>query len=333
MESDINKDFIFRHFARKTSPLQRERIARWLRDKANEEAYYEWLEEWENSHPQYVAQTETAYQRYADFLARNPADEADDESLPLLSNRRSWFRRSWLMAASVLFLLGICAFFGRNQLLYRTYQTAYGETRSLRLPDGSRVVLNANSRLRVPRWGFGNSTRQVTLRGEANFGVTHTPSHQKFVVKTEKGLDVIVLGTDFTVFSRKRGVRVALNKGKVRLQYREGAENRQLLMKPGQLATLDPQNHIALNTIKRPEQRPAWSEKRFVFDETPLREVAYMLEESYGLQVEINDPDLADRVLVGSLRAENADQILQSISQLLDVNVIRHGDRVQLFTR
>lgn len=332
MESEIDKEFIFSHFARKTSPLQRERIAQWLRHTANEETYYEWLEEWENKHPQYIAQTEVAHQRYADFLVRNPADDSDIESVPLLSNRRKWFRRSWLMAASVLFLLATCAFLGRNQLLYRTYETAYGETRSVQLPDGSRVCLNANSRLQVPRWGFGNSTREVTLRGEANFDVRHTPSHQKFVVKTQKGLHVIVLGTDFTVFSRERGVRVALNKGRVRLQYQEGTTHRQLVMKPGQLATLDRQNHIALNTIKRPERRPDWSEKRFVFDETPLREVAYMLEESYGLQVEINDPELAQRVLVGSLRAENADQLLQSISQLLNVNVIRQGNRVQLIS-
>jgi len=103
-------------------------------------------------------------------------------------------------------------------------------------------------------------------------------------------------------------------------------------MKPGQFVTLDQTNHIAQNVIKRSQVHPTWSEKRFVFDETPLREVAYMLEESYGLQVEINDPELAQRVLVGSLRADNADQLLQSISELLAIHVVRRGNRVQLLS-
>jgi len=42
METDINKDFIFMHFARKTSALQRELITQWLKNRTNEEWYYEW---------------------------------------------------------------------------------------------------------------------------------------------------------------------------------------------------------------------------------------------------------------------------------------------------
>jgi transmembrane sensor len=332
METEINKEFIFSHFARKTSPLQRERIAAWLRDKAHEELYYEWLDEWESRHPQYVAQTEQAYQRYTLFMEQNPGADELSETMPLLADQSVWTRRSWLIAASILLLLCGYSFLERDQLMYRTYETAYGETRTIRLTDGTTVLLNANSSLRVPRWGFGESTREVTLSGEANFAVTHTPSHQKFVVRTAKNLDVVVLGTNFTVFTRKRGTRVALNKGRVQLNYHEGNTNRAVIMKPGELATFDPQNRMALNPIKHPESRPAWSQKRFVFDETSLREVAAMLEESYGLSVEINDPELAERVLIGSLRAENADQLLQSISVLLDINVIRQGDRVQLLS-
>ena len=333
MESEINKDFIFGHFARKTSPLQRELIAHWLRERANEERYYEWLEEWETKHPQYLAPTEAAYQRYSAFLDRSSVAETVTESSSVLSGRRNWPRRQWIMAASILLFLGGCTFLVRNQLIYKTYKTEFGETRSLQLLDGSAVILNANSSLRVPRWGFGGQTRSVLLTGEANFSVMHTPNHQRFVVKTQNNVEVVVLGTEFTVFARKRGARVTLNKGRIQLQYQEGTTPRRLLMKPGQLVTLDHTNHLALNVMKRPERRPAWSEKRFVFDETSLQEVAYRLEESYGLQVEINDPELAQRVLVGSLRADNVDQLLQSIAELLDITVIRRGNRVQLLNR
>ena len=330
MESEIHKDLIFSYFNRKASPMQRQRISEWLRQKANEEQYYAWLEEWENAHPQYVAPTEVARLHYVSFLEQHPDQDTDTETEELAAPRGKWFRRGWLIAATVVLMIGMCTFLLRNQLIYKTYETTFGETRSLQLTDGSTVILRANSRLRFPRWGFGQSSREVWLRGEANFSVIHTQTHQPFVVKTTKNVDVHVLGTEFTVFARKRGTKVTLSRGKVRLSYQEGATARQLVMKPGQLVALDARNHLATNVIKEPELHPAWSDKRFVFDETPLWEVAIMLKESYGLTVEIRDPELARRVLMGSLRADNADQLLQSISELLDIDVIREGNRVQL---
>ena len=330
METTINKEFVFNHFARKTSPLQRELIANWLQAKANEEQYYEWLEEWENEHRQYSAPLEIASQHYARFLAEHPEKHAHSVATLSASDRRQWWRTGWFVAASVLLIGCLAAFLRSDAFQYETYETAFGETRSLKLIDGSTVLLNANSTLRVPRWGFDRNTRQVRLTGEADFAVTHTPSDQPFIVKTDKQVDVVVLGTEFTVFARKRGARVALHKGKVQLQYQEGHTARQFLMKPGQLAMLNPGNHLALKEAKAVLTPPVWGQKRFVFDELSLQEVAYMLEENYGLRVELKDHELASRVLVGSLRADNVDQLLQSISEILDINVVHQGNRVQL---
>ncbi len=330
MEPEVNKNLIFNYFGRSASPLQRELIGQWLREKKNEELYYEWLEEWENSHPQYLAPTEAAHQRYTAFMAANPHTDEAPEAYPMPLNPQPSHWTRWLVAASVLFLLGLSGLVFQNQLQYRTYETAFGETRSLQLSDGSAVILNANSTLKVPRWGFGSRTREVVLTGEANFSVTHTTDNKRFVVKTKNNFEVVVLGTEFTVFARTRGARVTLNKGQVRFRYQAGTTCKQVTMKPGELVTLDPQNRIALKKVRAVQHHPTWSEKRFVFDETPLREVAYLLEENYGLQVKIKGPDLADRVLMGSFRADNVDQLLQSISELLDINVIRQGDSVQL---
>ncbi|KAB7733203.1 DUF4974 domain-containing protein [Rudanella paleaurantiibacter] len=331
MGTDINKDFIFRHFARKTSTLQRERIAQWLRDPKNEETYYQWLEEWETRHPQYIAPTEKAYEKYRAYLDTN-ADTAEGAlSAPVVPLHASpWWNRPWFMAASVVLLLGLMTFLLRDRLQYQNYRTVYGETRTLTLSDGSKVQLNPNSKLRIPRWGFGERTREVWLTGEADFSVTHTPNNSRFVVKTDKNMEVVVLGTEFSVFARSRGARVALTKGQIQLQYREGEQARKLLMKPGQLATFEPGRHMALSVVKQAESAPVSAGNRFVFDETPLREVAFMLEERYGLQVQLGTPELADRVLVGSIQAGDPDQLLQFISELLDVNVIRQGNRVQL---
>src|SRR5688500_15575678 len=50
-----------------------------------------------------------------------------------------------------------------------------GQKLDIRLPDGSRVKLNANSKIVYPE-KFGNEAREITLEGEAYFEVTHMPS-------------------------------------------------------------------------------------------------------------------------------------------------------------
>lgn len=331
MESDVNKALIFAYFARQTSPLQRERIGQWLRERTNEEQFYEWLDEWETMHPQYVARSDKAYERYARYVGEHLPDDVTDRPSPRRTARTNGWLTRWFIAASVLLVVGGSgAVLFRQSIVYVTYATPFGESRAWRLPDASAVVLRPNSTLRVPRWGFGRRTRHVRLTGEAEFRVTHTPTNQRFVVQTDQHVDVVVLGTEFTVSARQRGATVRLNRGRVVLRYRQGEETKQLTMKPGQLATLDRGGHVALNTPSRAPLRPAEAGKRFVFDETPLREVAYLLEDHYGLQVDLSDRRLADRVLMGSLRADNVDQLLQSISELLDINVVRQGNRVQL---
>ncbi len=109
--------------------------------------------------------------------------------------------------------------FSRDSILYKTFETGYGKTTQIYLEDGSSVALNANSRLKIPRFGFYGDVRNVILDGEAEFSVSHTIDHKRFVVKTSDTFQVEVLGTQFSVFARPRGTKVALSHGKIRIDY------------------------------------------------------------------------------------------------------------------
>lgn len=331
MKLAITYELIFDHFTRKTSPLQRNLIEEWLKDEANEELYYQWLEEWEKKHPQYLAESQEALDNFNSFIKRNPHDELpEEEVIEQLSENTNRRKMNWLIAASIVLLMGITAFVFQDKIIYQNYQTTFGETQSLVLPDGSKVTLNSNSSLRLLRWGFGKTNREVFLSGEANFSVKHTVDNQQFIVKSANNFEVVVLGTEFTVYARKRGSKVILNKGKVQLRYQEGKQSKNVMMKPGELLTLDRHNHVLIKETAELQAYSAWEDQRFVFEETTLEEVAYLLEENYGLQVEIKGSELSKRVLMGSFRAENVDELLKSISELLNINVVRQGTHVQL---
>lgn len=336
MEDIVNKTVLFDYFSGRVSPLQKKSIENWLTNTANRDLYYQWLHEWEMSRLQTNVNWQQAYEKTALRIQQTDSDE-QTQPVTSIEGARNWLNRNWLMAASVTLCLLAGGWFFRDVLLYETVQTGFGETRELTLPDGSVVTLNANSSLRFPRFGFGEWTldfdkahqnpRLVELAGEADFSVRHLPHHQRFVVTTRKGVDVTVLGTQFTVFSRDRATRVALRSGRVQLTTQQKNE-RPLIMQPGDLATLNPQGKLAIRRTLHPEVMASWKDHRFVFEQTPLREIAEMLHDNYGLTVRISDQQLASRTISGSFTARNANEILQLIAQLLQINYIRENNDV-----
>lgn len=332
MEEIIDKAFLFGYFSGNASPLQKKAIETWLAKPEHRALYYAWLHEWELSHLQVAPDWQRAFEQVAERVEAPVSALGDAPS----ARERRLSRYVWLAAASFVLLLGTWMF--RPVLLYQTVRTGFGEVRTLALPDGSVVTLNANSSLQYARFGFGadwptplNSlqpTRETLLTGEAEFDVRHLPNHQRFVVRTARGLRVTVLGTQFTVLSRTRKTQVALRSGRVQLTLPEKATQPPLLMRPGDLVTLEPTGRLTRRHTLQPERLADWKQRRFTFEKTSLAEVALLLEETYGLRVTIEDPALASRTISGSFQARNADELISLMAELLEINYARDNDHV-----
>ncbi|MBO9617144.1 MAG: FecR domain-containing protein [Dyadobacter sp.] len=327
----VNKALLFQYFAGNASPAQKRLIAEWLAHADNQELYFEWLAEWQLQSPQFLPDGQECYDAYVRYMRENanPGETLESnaqEPFPVAGTRR-FGRRSWLMAAASVFVLGMTAWLGRDQILYKTYATDFGETRSVELSDGTKVILNANTSMKVPRFGFGENTREVKLNGEAFFNVTHTIDNKRFMVKTEDDFEVMVLGTEFSVYARQKGGKVLLKKGKVHVLFSEGNRKKELVMKPGDLVTM-------AKSAAKPTVRPnadtqkliAWTGNRFVFDKTPLSEVATQLQEHYGIRVEIKDNRFASRTVSGTFQPESGEELLALLSELFDFRLAREGD-------
>ena len=324
MKTAMYKNVLFDFFDGKASSIQRRLIEEWLQSAENESFFYECLDEWERLHPQYVPNKEAALNDYARLLTATP-DRQEPAHPPELTIRRSWFSPLWL-AASILLLAIAGGVLFQKVLLYQTYQTGNAQTQQVKLADGTRVTLNANSTLAVPRWNVIDPVRTVYLTGEGEFNVSHTADHKLFRVRTDGDFAVNVLGTEFVLFARERGRKVVLNHGKVELTYQAG---KRLIMKPGDVATLsDKSGQIELARTTKPERYSSWKKHQFYFDQTPLSEVALVLHEHFGLTVILEDSTLADRRLAGYFTARNAQEIIDVLTPLLDVTIEKRANTV-----
>lgn len=327
MKPPLSKEILFIYFSGQATVLQKQLIAEWLEDPRHVEAYFEWLQEWENTCPQFLPDVENAFEKVQGILeseARSP--EKDTRTV---GKTRHW-TGLWRWAAAVLLVTGFATYFYRDLVFYRQYRTGYARNRNLLLPDGSTVALHPNTGLKMLRWGFGWFNREVFLDGEAGFVVTHQIDHQPFTVHTPDQGKVTVLGTEFFVYSRERGTQVVLSKGKVQVSL--PSMTAPMEMKPGEKASIRTSGTIDIEPLTPVERTNpvVWQEHRFRFDHTSLLDAARELRAVFGLQIVVDDPQLAAREVTGTFKARQADELLSVLSEMLDMTVQIRDDAVYL---
>ncbi|HEX9511971.1 MAG TPA: FecR domain-containing protein [Puia sp.] len=205
-------------------------------------------------------------------------------------------------------------------------KTGYGEVKNILLPDSSVVILNANSSLRIQQQWTDGDSRQVWLEGEAYFKVQKKAStRQKFVVHTRE-LDVEVLGTKFNVNTRRQHSIVSLEEGKVQLSVHGNVQSviekkASMVLRPGQVVTLDESLQVKINEDKDVAAHSGWSRNEFHFDNTPLLEVARLIEDTYDYKMEARDTSLFRLSISGDLRAANVQELVKVLEVTLKLNM------------
>lgn len=201
----------------------------------------------------------------------------------------------------------------------RTVVTEPGERSQIQLADGSRVMLNVDSKLRLPST-FNQRTRTVELTGEAYFEVEANPD-RPFIVRTE-GASVEVRGTAFNVrgYPDDEQVQVAVTEGDVSFRPgRPGDEAAAVDLASGEVGWVA-ETDTAVQTLAA-DVSPyiGWTEGRLVFESTPLPKVARRLERWYDLEFRIQDPALRSLRLTATLKSQSVQNVLDVITASLNI--------------
>ncbi len=192
--------------------------------------------------------------------------------------------------------------------VFHTISIPRGGQYNLTLPDGTRIWLNADSRLRFPAV-FTGAEREVELEGEAYFEVARN-ERQPFRVKA-RGLDVEVLGTHFNVmaYADEPAVQATLLEGKVRLRNGSNA----VVLKPGQQGRFTEEEGINVRKADT-EQAMAWKNGMFVFNDEALPSIMRKVSRWYNVDVRFRNPGTALSFAGSISRFKNVEDVLHMLA-------------------
>ncbi len=219
----------------------------------------------------------------------------------------------------------------------RSFVANYGERKNFQLPDGSVVILNAGSSIRIDG-NYGIASRDIFLEGEAFFDVKHNQG-QPFIVHTP-AMDVKALGTAFNVkaYPDEKGTETSLLRGSVEVTLKQD-NDRKLILKPNQKVQWEKLADEKSKSGKEASSRKTgartgdslitalaknemgdlketgWIENKLIFNDEPLQDIAIPLERWYGIEVVFADEATKNYRFTGTFEKESLKMVLDVLKE------------------
>jgi transmembrane sensor len=170
--------------------------------------------------------------------------------------------------------------------------------------------------------------RTVTLlSGEALFQVAHDAS-RPFDVKTGD-MTIRAVGTQFDVDRRAADTTVTVVEGKVAVftasSSSNDAQSDNLPLAAGEQLTVAPRSKS--HTIRANiAAATAWTQRKLVFENRPLGEVAEEFNRYNRERIDIRSPELRSQEVTGVFQANDPDSFMMFLAKIPDVNIERSAD-------
>ena len=237
----------------------------------------------------------------------------------------SRYRLSIAVAASVAALVAVTIFLTQqpreissvsNLASFEKKQNTKGIKSTIQLADGSKVWLNADSKIQYPET-FEGHTREVYLNGEAFFEVARNPE-KPFIIHLANGT-VRVLGTSFNIraYDNEKVVETSVSTGKVAFIPKYKNDH-----KKADTVFLTPNNKVrylfnaekiaVLPTLAINDK--AWTEGKMIFKAMRLEDIATELERNFGKKVLFRDQATKDYILTGSFQNNTLEEVMYYFS-------------------
>ena len=259
-----------------------------------EKILLKWYDTLEFSSREPGEQTDTTRQDAWGALLVSLSAQAGNNVISIKDHPRTRWNRLWIAAASVLLILASLSIWlvtnnkGKSPATEWTLVETASQKKSVTLPDGSIVWVNANSRVRVST-DFTTHRRISLDRGEAFFEVQKDSLHP-FVVELPD-LSVTVLGTAFNIqsFPELDEIKVAVRHGRILVQ--DTVSYTQHLI-ANQRLIYSKKSHKTVIDVLDPKNTNDWKTGNIYLKNITLKEFAVYIKNIYDYDVVFKNKDL-----------------------------------------
>ena len=201
-----------------------------------------------------------------------------------------------------------------------------GKMELVKMPDSSKIWLNAGSEIRFLRHFKDGKTRTVFLKGEAYFDVSHDAGHP-FVVKSGE-LTTTVYGTSFNIraYGNEAETSVAVNSGKVGVMAATDTGRVVMLLPNDKLVYADSKFTKTVADI----EADGWIRGDLVFDQTPLAEVFTTISRKFNVRIEADTAQYQDCRLTASFHNQPLHAVLKTLKLAMNIQSTQTGQTIYI---
>jgi transmembrane sensor len=291
------------------------------RTLSDEDRFAQWLKQ-DSRHAEAYARVEKAWRVAGPDIAARPLVSERRAG----ANKRFWtgWLRTGLAAAIVVVATSAYLAHELGRPPAGTFATPPGEQRTLKLADGSVVILNTRSEVTIE---LTEHQRLIHfIRGEARFEVAKDAT-RPFIVDAGSA-QVHALGTAFDVRVSEQRVAVTLVEGQVEITPSSALATVPALTRltPGQQFSLDVTHGEQRVETVNLARASAWIGRQLIFDATPLAVAVQEANRYLPAPIVIDDPSVQDIRVSGVVRAGNVESFVTTLESSFPVRAVRHTD-------
>lgn len=337
----------------------------WLHHHPDEQYIQEIIAGWWASAQENTAGSSEEKEAHFNYIISQTSGSATPQpetTASLKTNRfHLWYYR--IAAAAVLLIClavwkflpetsSIQAVTGQNNEIV----TKKGTKSKVLLPDGSSVMLNADSRLTYSE-KFNKNVREVILEGEAFFDVVKDSS-RPFIVHTS-GISIRVLGTAFNVksYPAEPTIEATLVRGIIEVQKNDQPGASRIYLKPNEklvyrksgfnagIATAVTQQstagkedkaqkeNISISTLPKVNSdsvrtETSWMYGRLLFEGQSFRQLAPAMERWFNVKISFQEENVSAIRFRGAFEDESVEEALQAMQLTAPFSYTINGNNV-----
>lgn len=293
------------------------------------------LNDWYNTQPmdavEWLSQETEAALKERVFSDIQQQKTETGAPVTIMPKRRKWWRIPAAAATLVLVLASSYFIFKPSsqkpttQVQQVNNSKAGMYSRYLQLPDGSTVVLHANSTLEYPKT-FSGDKREVILNGEAYFDIAHNAA-QPFIIHTGK-IKTTVLGTAFNIaaYANSKTIVVSVARGKVKV---EDEQKLLAVLTPDQQITYTiPTEDTKQEVVDAAHTANKWVKQDMSFDGASFASIAELLSNRYNVDIRFKNPALKKCTIKAFFSGtESLEKVLEVLSIISNTSYTRDDSK------